>query len=101
VLITLRTYGRLAAAHEVEQLQAGTPGLLTALGDDPADPAAVRRQVVDLHKRVYAEVWPDDHPEIAATVSLFDDLHVELGDPYAAWEAVLWAMFQDYKMVTY
>jgi len=101
-LVTLRTMARLAADHETDQWSRGEARLLTRVApDDPTNPEAVRAQLVDLHKRLYGEVLPASHGEIDASAALFDQLLTDLDDPQQAWSMVLWAMFQDLRMVTY
>ena len=98
--LLLRAVGNLAASKVVkEDLALADPAkrrLLTALpkGKESA-PAAVRKQLEDLHLVLYGSSAKDD---IDATVSLFDGLLADGGDSSRAWTMTLTAMFQDIRV---
>ncbi|MBV1860012.1 MAG: hypothetical protein KUG77_16485 [Nannocystaceae bacterium] len=99
-LLVLTTLAREAAHYEVEQAIVGQGSLLTAAPDTVGE-TAVRAELVELHRRLYAaDVEPDD-PDIDAGWTLFEAALGASADSNRAWKTTLTALLADLRIAFY
>jgi len=99
-LLVLTTLAREAAHYEVEQAATGE-GSLLSVGPDTTTEAAVRDELVLLHRRLYAaEVEPDD-PDIDAGWAVFEGALAATADASRAWKTTLTALLSDLRIAFY
>ncbi len=99
-LLVLSTLAREAAHYEVEQALAGE-GTLLSTSPETASEAAVRDQLVLLHRRLYAaELEPND-PDIDAGWELFEASLAVSADPTRAWKTTLTGLLSDLRIAFY
>ncbi len=100
----LRSYAAEAASYVTEHdlLPGGeAPRLLTMVGDGVPDEAALREQLVALHRRLFGEILDADAEPIDETLALWNAAHARSGDPVVAWKTTLTAMLQDLRIIYY
>ncbi|TPV97111.1 MAG: DUF1592 domain-containing protein [Myxococcales bacterium FL481] len=96
-LLALRNLAERAARHTVEHDGTSPPLLLTVPDALTGEPVAVRRQLVELHLRLYGEIIDEDDPEVDRAWAIFADAPT----PSRGWELVLNALFQDVRVLYY
>jgi hypothetical protein len=96
-----RRLAERAGAYVVEEDFHGvSPRLLTFVDVATTDENAIRRQLVELHAAILAELVEPDDEEIDRTYELWVDT-VERSDVKHAWRVVLTAMLRDMRVATY
>ena len=90
-----------AAAYVVEEDFHGiAPKLLTNVDVATTDEMSIRKQLVELHATILAELLEMEDPEIDRSYDLWADTY-ERTDVKQAWRVVLTAMLRDFRVATY
>lgn len=102
--LLLRRVALDAASYAVEQdlsLDADERRLLDRIEADQTDEDAVRRQLVALFYRLYAEQVDVDDEAITDAHAVFDAVVARTQDPALAWKTTLAALLQDLHIAHY
>lgn len=93
-----------AASTVVDHDFSNPPRLLKAVTSDTTDEAAIRSQLVELHRQFYAISLDSDDPEITEAYTLFEAERARQGGPGAtatAWKVTIAALLQDPRFLFY
>ena len=103
--MALQQLAQEAAGHVVDaDFATASPAsrrLLREVAPDTRDEAAIRSQLVALHRRVLTEALDADSPAIDASFALWADAEARSSDPTHAWKVVVAALLQDPRWVLY